>query len=257
MKCSFFAPGLMQIECLRKNLCHVLQLVPISILLSQRHTFVLRDRYYQTTNRQVLPMHKKDSFLEIIYCTRNLGGYIMSNQILLWSMLILPWLTLFFMPKENIKMWMPVALFSALTSVLAVELGENLGWFIYGEATSPLRTPSHIIFGLNIITTMWLFYFLYGKFWRYIVIDTILNFGFIYLFHVYFLGSRGLFHEVGITPLLNALIVTFDGALAYGYQIWQEEVFVRSESKSASYSSNLQPAAAKPLPKDQDHERSE
>ncbi|SMC35092.1 hypothetical protein [Sporomusa malonica] len=181
----------------------------------------------------------------------------MSNQVLLWSMLILPWLTLFFMPKENIKRWMPIALFSALTSVLAVELGENLGWFIYGETAYPLRTPSYIIFGLNIVITMWLFNFLYGRFWRYIIIDTVLNFGFIYLFHVYFLGSRGLFHEVGITPLQNALIVTFDGVLAYGYQMWQEGIFARSEIKSASYSSNLQPAATKPLPEDQDNEKSE
>lgn len=181
----------------------------------------------------------------------------MSNQVLLWSILILPWLTLFFMPKENIKRWTPVALFSALTSVLAVELGENLGWFIYGEAASPLRTSSYIIFGLNIVVTMWLFHFLYGRFWRYIVIDTVLNFGFIYLLHVYFLGSRGLFHEVGLTPLLNTLIVIFDGVLAYGYQRWQEEIFACSEIKSATYSPNLQPAATKPLPEDQDNDRSE
>lgn len=181
----------------------------------------------------------------------------MSNQVLLWSMLVLPWLTLFFMPRENIKRWMPVALFSALTSVLAVELGVNLGWFIYGEAAYPLRTPIYIIFGLNIVTTLWLFYYLYGRFWRYIVIDTVLNFGFIYLFHVYFLGSRGLFHEVGLTPLQNALIVTFDGILAYGYQMWQEEIFAHSEIKSASYSSNLQPAATKPLPEDHDNEKGE
>ena len=181
----------------------------------------------------------------------------MSNQALLWSILILPWLTLFFMPKENIKRWMPVALFSALTSVLAVELGVNLGWFIYGEVAYPLRTSSYIIFGLNIVTTMWLFYFLYGQFWRYIIIDTVLNFGFIYLFHVYFLGSRGLFHEVGLTPLQNALIVNFDGVLAYGYQMWQEAIFVRSEIKSTSFSSKLQPATAKLLPEDQDNKKRE
>lgn len=181
----------------------------------------------------------------------------MSNQVLLWSMLILPWLSLFFMSKENIKRWMPVALFSAITSVLAVELGENLGWFIYGEISSPLRTPSYIIFGSNMVVTMWVFRFLYGKFKQYILIDTILNFGFIYLIHVYFLGSRGLFHEVGITPLVNALIVTFAGVLAYGYQMWQEEIFVRSEIKSATYSLNLQPAATKPLPENQDNEKNE
>lgn len=180
----------------------------------------------------------------------------MSNQTLLWLILILPWLTLSFMPKENIKKWMPVALFSALTSVLAVELGVNLGWFIYGEAAYPLGIPSYIIFGLNIVVTIWLFHFLYGRFWRFIVIDTILNFGFIYLFHVYFLGSRGLFQEVGITPFVNTLIVTFDGVLAYGYQMWQEEVLVPAASKSAGYSSKLHPAAAKPVPEDQGNERS-
>ncbi|HMM19947.1 MAG TPA: hypothetical protein PKA10_04335 [Selenomonadales bacterium] len=181
----------------------------------------------------------------------------MSNQVLLWSILVLPWLSLFLMSKENIKRWMPVALFSALTSVLVVELGENLGWFVYGEAAYPLRTSSCIIFGLNIVTSMWLFYFLYGRFWRYIIIDTILNFGFIYLFHIYFLGGRGLFQEVGITPLLNTLIVTFDGILVYGYQMWQEEILAPSEIRSTGYSSNLQPAATKPLPEDQDNERSE
>ncbi|HBS58373.1 MAG TPA: hypothetical protein DEA44_03805 [Firmicutes bacterium] len=181
----------------------------------------------------------------------------MGNQVLLWAMLVLPWLTLFFMPGKSIKRWMPVALFSALTSVLAVELGENMGWFVYGEAAYPLNTPSYIIFGLNIVTTMWLFHFLYGLFWRYVVIDTILNFVFIYLFHVYFLGGRGLFHEVGLTPLQNALIVTFDGILAYGYQVWQEGIFARSASKSARYAAGLQPAAAKPLSEAQDNEQSE
>lgn len=180
----------------------------------------------------------------------------MSNQALLWSMLIVPWLTLFLMTKENIKRWTPVALFSALTSVLAVELGENLGWFVYGEAAYPLRTPSYIIFGLNMVITMWLFSFLYGQFWRYLVIDTVLNFGFIYLFHVYFLGSRGLFREVGLTPFQNALIVSSVGVLVYGFHMWQEEVFVRSEIKSTGYTSNLQPAA-KPLPEDQDNEEDE
>lgn len=153
----------------------------------------------------------------------------MSNQVLLWSMLVLPWLTLFFMKKEDKKRFMPAALFSAATSVLVVEAAENLGWFIYGQAAYPLRTPSYIIFGLNIVTTMWLFRFLYGKFWTYLVIDTVLNFGFIYFLHVYFLGSRGLFQEVRITPLLNVLITIIAGVLIYGYQMWQEGIFVRSE----------------------------
>jgi hypothetical protein len=160
-------------------------------------------------------------------------------------MLVLPWLTLTFMKKEDIKRFMPAALFSALTSVFVVELGEALGWFIYGTAAYPLRTGSYIIFGLNPVTTIWLFYFIYGRFWTYLVIDTVLNLGFIYLLHVYFLGSRGLFQEVGITPLLNAFITTTVGIIVYGYQMWQEGIFVRPEK--AGVRANLQPVAAKPL----------
>lgn len=174
----------------------------------------------------------------------------MSNQVLLWSMLILPWLTLFFMPKDSIKRWTPAALFSAVTSVIAVQMGENLGWFIYEESTYPLGTGYYIIFGLNMVTTMWLFYFVYGRFWLYMAIDVLLNIGFIFVFHVYFLGSRGLFHEVGITPLINASITTFDGALVYAYQMWQEGIFART-AEQANSSPNLQPVAAKPLDKDE------
>jgi tellurite resistance protein TehA-like permease len=136
--------------------------------------------------------NKKGSFPETLYMLKIPEDCMMSNQALLWSILILPWLTLFFMPNDSIKRWMPVALFSALTSVLAVELGENLGWFVYGVA-----------------------------------------------------------------PLSNTLIVTSAGVLAYGYQMWQEKIFARSEIKSASYSWNLQPAATKPLPEDGDNEKSE
>jgi len=177
-----------------------------------------------------------------------------NNQILMWSMLFLPWLTLFFMKKEEIKRFMPVALFSALTSVFAVEMGESLGWFIYGETTYPLRTSSYHIFGLNCVTTIWLFHFVYGNFRKYIIIDVVLNFGFIYLFHVYFLGSRGIFHEVGITPFINVLITTTVGALVYAYQMWQEGIFVRYERTERTKNLQiLQSEAAKPL----DHERQE
>lgn len=180
----------------------------------------------------------------------------MSNQTLMWSILLLPWLTLFFMNKEARKRFMPVALLSALTSVLVVETGENLGWFAYGESAYPLRTAYYIIFGLNIVTTMWLFYFLYGRFWIYLVTDIVLNFGFIYLFHVYFLGGRGLFQEVGITPFTNALIPTFDGILLYGYQLWQEGIFAPSERTATARHRILQPEAAKPLDRDeQDDDR--
>ena len=175
----------------------------------------------------------------------------MSNQTILWSMLVLPWLTLLFMKKETIKRFMPVALFSAVTSIILVEAGEALRWFAYEEATYPLRTHSYIIFGLNMVITLWLFKFLFGRFWTYLAIDVVLNFSFIYLFHVYFLGGRGLFQEIGLTPSLNAVITSLDGVLVYGYQIWQEGILIRSEK--SNFYSRLQPAA-KPVADKHDYD---
>ncbi|MBP2660570.1 MAG: hypothetical protein H6Q69_3602 [Firmicutes bacterium] len=172
----------------------------------------------------------------------------MSNQMILWSLIIVPWLTLFFMKKEDIKRFTPVGLFSALTSIIVVEVGQTIGLFTYGETSYPLLSPSYI-FGLNPVTTMWLFRFIYGRFWRYLVIDTVLNFGFIYSFHVSFLGSRGIFYEVGITPWQNALIATIHGIFVYVYHAWQEGAFVRSEQTNSN--TNIQPVLAKPITQDE------
>lgn len=101
---------------------------------------------------------------------------------------------------------------------------------------------------------MWLFYLLYGRFRLYLAIDIVLNFIFIYVFHVYFLGSRDLFSELGITPFQNVLIVTFDGILAYGYQMWQEEIFVHAERKVSDTPLFTQTAVSKPLREEPDNE---
>lgn len=175
---------------------------------------------------------------------------VMSNQVILWSMIILPWFTLFLMRKEDIKRLMPVGLFAALTSIIFVEAGQTLGLFVYGETAYPLKTPAYI-FGLNIITTMWLFYFTYGRFWTYLAIDIVLNFGFIYLFHVNFLGSKGIFQEVGITPLENVLYAIIHGIVTYGYQVWQEGALKQAKQTRM----HMQTVLAKPLPKDQSSPR--
>jgi hypothetical protein len=177
------------------------------------------------------------------YNSKESEGRTMSNQVLLWILLVLPWFTLFFMPKSARKRFMPVGQFSIITCILFVEMGQTLGWFVWAEAAYPFKTPSYI-FGLNTVATMWLFYFLYGRFWRFLAIDIILNFGFIYLFHVYYLGNRGIFHEVALTPLMNVVYAIIIGIMLYGYQMWQEGIF----SQSTIHSTNLQPAATKPLP---------
>ena len=53
-----------------------------------------------------------------------------------------------------------------------------------------------------------------------------------------------------VSPFRTLPITLIHAVLIYGYQVWQEGIFAQYESSRLS--SNLQPAATKPLPQDQD-----
>jgi len=169
----------------------------------------------------------------------------MSNQILLWSMLVLPWLTLIFMNKEDIKRFTPVGVFTALTSVLIGDVGVTFGLWIHQQTAYPFQSVMPFDIGLNLILTMWIFKYTYGRFRKYFVVNLLLDIGFNTIFFGRFLPSRDILHVVGGTPLQMLVITLSHAILIYGYQIWQEKIFVMSEK--TSYRANLQPAAAKPL----------
>lgn len=180
------------------------------------------------------------------------GGDTMNNQVLLWSLFIIPWFTLVFMSREEIKRWIPVALLSIVTSMLTVEIGDTFQWWTVKENVYPLQTTIPYLLGLNPVITMWLLKYTYGHFGRYMAIDIVLNYAFIAIFLNYFLASRGIYQNINMSFLVNVVYASVHGAILYAYQKWQEGVFARTETKSTSHAANLQPAAAKPLP--QKHE---
>lgn len=172
----------------------------------------------------------------------------MNNQVILWAMILLPWLTLFFMKKEDIKRYMPVALFSIITSMIIVEVGGTFKLWTLRETISPLRHTFAYHLGLAPVVTIWLFKFTYRKFWRYIVVDAIYNLGFAFIFTPW-LAARGIRENIQATSLSLFIIVTMHGILLYVYQLWQEDALVPAVKKL--FSTKLQ-AATKPLLKDED-----
>lgn len=73
----------------------------------------------------------------------------MSNQVILWSMALLPWLTLFLMKRDDIKRFMPVALFGSITSIMIGDIGGTLKLWAFKESASPLN---------HIFTTTWVWH---------------------------------------------------------------------------------------------------
>lgn len=167
----------------------------------------------------------------------------MSNQVILWSMLIVPWLTLFFMPKEDIKRYMPAAIFATATAILISDTGVRLGIWIIKETLYPLSQVLPHYYSAMPVLTMWVLRFTYGQFWLYMVTNLVLDIGFSFFLLNIFFPSRGIL-QMNIHPLPVLLVTLVHAVVIYLYQLWQEGIFMRSEKANTSMS--LQPAASKP-----------
>lgn len=171
---------------------------------------------------------------------------IVSNQFLLWGTLLIPWLTLFFMPKEDIKRYMSVGFLSTILCIIVTETGIRYGWWAILETTYPLAVIPTYTYGFFPIAPMWLLKYTYGRFGVYLAVDTILNIVFAFIVLPWF-GSRGMIDfDGGIQVFIFESVIA---VIMYIFPIWQEGIFVRSER--ICFSSNLQPAAAKPLDQDE------
>jgi hypothetical protein len=171
----------------------------------------------------------------------------MSNQWISWSMLIVPWLTLFFMPRRDIKRWMPVALLASVTSTMIADIGTALGFWAVREAAFPFNQMLPMSYGAMPVLTMWVFKFTYGRLWAYMITNIILDVGFSFFLLNSFLPGRGIL-DLLVSPVLALAITLMHAILLYGYQMWQDEPAASANRDDAPIS--LQPAAAKPLDKD-------
>jgi len=172
----------------------------------------------------------------------------MNNQVILWAMLILPWLTLFFMKKEDIRRFMPLALFTMVVTSIVIEAGITLGLWNIRETTYPLNQTISYVYGFAPVVAVWIFKFTYNKFWIYIAADTVFNLIFGFLFTPW-LASRGI-KDLLTSRFSVFLIVTGLAVLLYLYQMWQENAW--AEKRVAAY--EVQPALKRPPQEDEQPE---
>jgi hypothetical protein len=135
------------------------------------------------------------------------------------------------MKKENLKRFMATALLSVVMSLLIVQIGEVLDWWVFKEYAYPLRSPSYV-YSLNPILTILIFRFTYRRFWLYLVVDAIANLVFAYPFIGYFLAKRGIVQYLKFGAIHVFIITTVIGVILYWYQMWQEGIFARSNKDS-------------------------
>ncbi|AIF52899.1 hypothetical protein [Pelosinus sp. UFO1] len=172
----------------------------------------------------------------------------MSNQTILWGTLIIPWLTLFFMPREDIRRFMPAGLLAIFMTFIASELGVANGWWYFRETIYPLAILPAFYYGLYPTVPMWILKYTYGRFWLFLLVETLNNALFVFII-LPWVASRGIMDFP--SRLLGFIFTMIMAFSIYGFQMWQEGVFSHSEKTNTSMS--LQPAAAKPLTKNQEN----
>ncbi|MDR7003077.1 hypothetical protein [Neobacillus niacini] len=148
----------------------------------------------------------------------------MSNKLILWLLLIVPWLTLFFMKKEGIKRYMPVTIFTALLVTIVYEIGYTYKLWQIKEAIVPWGYITNVSFayGAFFITTIWVFYFTFRNFWLYLATNIVIDaFGAWVILK--FVEARKLTHFTISSFNLLLIFVTI-ALIAYVFEIWYEKV---------------------------------
>jgi hypothetical protein len=164
----------------------------------------------------------------------------MSNQTLLWASFVLFWLSLIFLKKEEIRRYMPVALFGGLISTIVIEMGITLHWWATIETVFPLVNMPIFNYGAYFVGIIWIFRFTYGHFWLFFASNLIIDSILIFFLTTWFI-RRGIVEIYDITNFQMLAMATIQALLLYGYQMWQEG------EASLETLPSLQPAANKPL----------
>lgn len=148
----------------------------------------------------------------------------MLNMVIMWGTLIIPWLSLFFLKKEVLRRYMPVAIFTALLMTIYDEIAiDATDWIVIKQNLVPWTAFVPIIYGAFFSITIWIFSLTYGRFWMYVITNVVSDFFFIFVVSpVYeWLGFYMFVERSRIGIYIDIVLLSF---VIYGYQMWQEKI---------------------------------
>jgi hypothetical protein len=155
-------------------------------------------------------------------------------------MLILSWLTLPFLGKNALKKYLPSAIFISVLTKFLDKFGERKKWWRFYKGISPLDSMDFFNFGPYFATSLWMLKLFYGKFWVFLVSNTILQVVFIYLGLKYVKRYR-ILSLVFLTKFQYLVIDIFRAILLYSFQ-WTKDklpIFIKDiQHKKTNFNEN-------------------
>jgi len=143
------------------------------------------------------------------------------NQIILWSLLVVPWLSLIFLERSLIRRYMPVALFVTVINTLVYQAAYYYNWWresgLFGW-DKVANVPW--VYSAYLVATIWIFRYTYGRFWLYLIVNLIIDGG--YVFGWYPIQIKLGMASGWLPNYTTYLMMTAVSLIIYVYQMWQE-----------------------------------
>ena len=144
------------------------------------------------------------------------------KEVILWSLFIIPLLSLIFIGHSHLRKYMPVALFVTVVNTIIYQVAYHYNWWRemgLFEWDKVANVPW--VYSAYLVATIWIFKFTYRKFWRYLIVNLILDGSYIYIWYPI---QRKLGMAEGWLPAFTTyLIMIAVSLLIYLYQMWQED----------------------------------
>jgi hypothetical protein len=103
------------------------------------------------------------------------------NKMILLVMMILPWLSMPFLGKRNIKRFYPGALFICVWVFFESVIAKKRVWWRFYEKLTPKGTGEMpLIIGPFFVGSLWILKFTFGKLKRYFFVNLIMDVFFVY-----------------------------------------------------------------------------
>jgi hypothetical protein len=97
------------------------------------------------------------------------------------ALLLVPWLTVPFLGKQNFKKYLPAALFSCFFTKVLDMTGQRRKWWRYYKGIGPIDSMNFFNFGPYLVISMWFLRMTYGKFPLYLILNTISHVVYIFI----------------------------------------------------------------------------
>ena len=144
-------------------------------------------------------------------------------KLILFFMLIFPWLTVPLLGKDTFKRYFLAGIFISLIVRMESMVAKKRKWWWFTEKIHPkLAGEFPLIWGPFLIGSMWILKFTYGKFFIYILTNLVVDTFFTYPF-VKIMKSQGVGSLIRLKEYQLSILFFFKSLILYGFQFLREK----------------------------------